>query len=485
MKNSKKIIGRLYEQKLLNQFYESTKSELVAVYGRRRVGKTFLVKSFFNEQFDFCFTGLYDTSRKIQLKQFDKELFNCSGEKIPESKDWYDAFDKLQKYLLSLNKKKVVVFLDEIPWLDTQKSNFLSAFSYFWNMWSSQKTVLKLFVCGSATTWMLDKFVGDKGGLYGRVSQTINLEPFSLGETEKYLKEIKGIHLSRRQISEIYMIMGGIPYYLDKLNKDLPVSKNIDNLFFKNGAILKDEYEFLFRSLFKESVVYKKVVETLSGKLKGLTREEILETTKLTSSGNLTEILNNLCACDFIRKYSSIGKKEKDCMYQLTDLFSLFYLRFVQKNSSQDENYWSNLQASGEKSSWSGYSFEQICLHHIWQIKYKLCINGVLSNIYSWSCKPFKDKNGSEWAGGQIDLLIDRKDDVINICEMKYVSDEYLITRSYEEKLRNRLSLFRHVTGTRKAVICTFVTTFGVKQNQYSEIVSNEIKLDDLFKLKD
>lgn len=479
------IIGRNYEQKLIRQYYESPKSELVAVYGRRRVGKTFLVKQMFEEKFDFWFTGIYETSRNVQLRQFAKELSKYSSKEISVPKDWFEAFDKLQEYLLSLKGDKVVVFLDELPWMDTKKSSFLPAFSYFWNMWASDKKLLKLYVCGSATTWMLDKFVGDKGGLYGRVSRAIYLESFSLFETEKFLADIKKVNLSRRQIVELYMTMGGIPYYLDMIDKSLPLAKNIDNLFFANGAILKNEFDFLFRSLFKESKAYKKVIEALSTKLKGMTREEILNETKISGGGTLSVILDNLCACDFIRKYSSIGKKEKECMYQLTDLFSLFYLRFVQKNSSQDEHFWSNLPLSGEKSSWSGYAFEQVCLHHIWQIKNKLGINGVLCNAYSWSQKPFVDSDGTAWKGGQIDLLIDRRDDVINVCEMKFVAEEYLISDSYERTVRERIALFKHVTKTKKAINCTFVTTYGIKQNAHSDIVNNEVTMDDLFRQKE
>lgn len=484
MERNNKIIGREYEQKLIKQSFESNNSELIAVYGRRRIGKTFLIKNVFNENFDFWFTGMYETSRSTQLRQFGKELSKYSKNNYDMPKDWFEAFDKLKDFLLSLNKKKIIVFLDELPWIDTQKSNFLSAFSYFWNMWASEKCILKLYVCGSATTWMLDKFVGDKGGLYGRVTRAIYLAPFSLGETEQFLKKIKKMNITRKQIAELYMIMGGIPYYLSMIDKDLPISKNIDNLFFANGALLKNEFDFLFRSLFRESNSYKKVIEILSKKLKGMTREEILTETKITGGGTLSKILDNLCTCDFIRKYSAFGKKEKDCMYQLTDLFSLFYLRFVQKNSSQDENFWSNMTNTGEKNSWSGYAFEQVCLHHIWQIKNKLGINGVLSNICSWDSKPFTDSDGTKWSGGQIDLLIDRKDDVINICEMKFVGEEYVINEAYEKKLRERISLFKHITKTRKAVNCTFVTTFGIKQNTHSDIVSTEIILEDLFENK-
>ena len=477
-----KIIGRKYEQELIKEYYDSSKSELVALYGRRRVGKTYLIKTFFDEKFDFWFTGLYNTKRKELLKQFALALSRYSDVKIKAPSDWFEAFNSLTNYLLSLNKNKVVVFLDELPWMDGPKSDFLSAFSFFWNMWNSQ-VELKLFVCGSATTWMMDKLIGDKGGLYGRVSRAIYLAPFTLGETEMYLKEIKHMVLNRYQMLEIYMILGGIPYYLDMLRPDISLSKNIDDLFFREGAPLRTEFDFLFRSLFKESKSYKKVIETLSSKMVGLTRKEILETTGIEGK-DLSNILENLCSCDFIRRYISIGKTERDAVYQLTDLFSLFHLRFIENNNSQDQNYWTNIASSGTKNAWAGYAFEQVCLHHIKEIKTKLGILGVLSNVYSWRSKSFTDKDGTKWNGAQIDMLIDRKDQVVNICEMKYSVDEYVITEEYEKKMRERLSLFQHVTKTKKALLLTLITTYGVKKNIHSAVVHSEVKMDDLFKIE-
>ena len=475
------IIGRKHEQTIIKNYLESGKSELVAIYGRRRVGKTYLVKSMFANQFDFSFTGMYDVTRAIHLSQFQKTLEKYSGRKVLRLGNWFDAFDALRDYLDTLQKERIVVFLDEIPWMDTPKSNFLAAFSLFWNDWASTKQNLKMFVCGSATTWMLSKFIGDKGGIYGRVCRPIWLAPFSLGETEQFLKEMKGIVMSRHQMLQTYMILGGIPYYLDMLIKGMPLDICIDDLFFKQNAPLRTEFDFLFRSLFKNSKIYRNVVLTLATKLKGMTRQELQETLKLKEGGDLSDVLDNLVKCDFIRKYTALGKTERDVMYQLTDLFSLFHIRFVADNSGQDEHYWSKLSGKGLMTSWSGYAFEQVCLHHLSQIKKALSIGGVICNVHSWSCKPFTDKNGIQWKGTQIDLLIDRADEVVNICEIKFVSDKYMIDSDYEERLRNRASLFRTVTKTKKAIHHTFITTYGVAQNLHSGIVQSEVVMDDLF----
>lgn len=475
------IIGRKKECEIIQQLYDSPKAELVAVYGRRRVGKTYLVKQFFAGHLAFSFTGLFRTSRQVQLSLFMTELSKKSHQTYPPTSTWFEAFDHLKDYLTSLGQDKIVVFLDELPWMDTPKSNFIAAFSYFWNTWGSICPALKLFVCGSATTWMLDKIIGDKGGLYGRCSRSIYLSPFTLGEVEAFLRETKGIVWNRYQTLEAYMIMGGIPYYLDMLDKRLPFSQNIDRLFFSHDAPLRQEYDFLYRSLFDDATIYRKIVETLAKKLKGMTRTELQEHIKTKSGGTLTRALENLCQCDFIRPYAAIGKSSRDALYQLTDLFTLFHLRFVSRSAGQDEHFWQNSYATPQHATWAGYAFEQACLHHIPQIKETLGISGVLSSVSTWSCRAFTDDDGTAWEGGQIDMLIDRSDNVISLCEMKHYADAFTIDAAYEQRLRARAATFARTTKTRKALQHVFITTYGVRDNAHRAIVHGEVTMDDLF----
>ena len=475
-----RIIGRDYEQHILRNICEEEEARLIAVYGRRRVGKTYLVKYFFDEKFDFFFTGSFETPMKLQLQLFRAALTQYSGRKWPAAKNWFDAFAQLKEYLQVLSKKRIVVFLDELPWLDTPKSNFLAAFTYFWNTWGSTCDGLKLIVCGSATSWMLDKIIGDKGGLYGRSSRSIYIAPFNLSEVERFLKLRKGIVWNRYQILELYMILGGIPYYLDMLEKGLPFSQNIDNLFFRHGAPLRTEYDFLFRSLFKSATMYRQVVEVLALKNKGLTLKEIKEEVSMGDSGGLSEVLDNLCKCDFIRKYSAYGKKEKGSIYQLTDLFSLYFLKFIGKQTGQDEHYWSNMKESA-RNAWAGYAFEQVCLHHISQIRQVLGIQGVLTNVCSWSSPKQTDTDGTEWPGVQIDLLLCRGDHVIDICEMKYCQSEYVVSGEYAEKLRRRNATFAYLTKTKDALHTVLVTTYGLKDNLHAGCIYTTITMDGLF----
>ena len=474
------IIGRKKERELFNDICATQKPALVAVYGRRRVGKTFLVRQHFNNSFDFSFTGSYQMPRQGQLSLFNQELRRFSGQEFPLAKDWFSAFEQLRQYLSSLNKKRLILFFDELPWMETLKSSFMQAFSYFWNTWASTRKGLKLFVCGSSTTWMLDKLIGDKGGLYGRVTHTVYLAPFTLGETEAYL-QANGIRWNRYQILEIYMVMGGIPFYLEMLKPKLTFDQNVDNLFFAANAPLRMEYGFLFRSLFNDAQLYRQVVETIAKRSQGMTRQQIKEELGLGDGGVLTVVLENLVRCDFLRRYAAFGKSERNALYQLTDLFSLFHLRFVADNNGQDAQFWSNMRENPSRVAWRGYAFEQVCLHHIPQIKEAIGIKAVLSNVCSWSCPTFTDKDGNPWQGTQIDLLIDRRDQVINICGMKCANDVYIIDKDYEERLRRRLSTFQHLTRTRKALHLTFITTYGLSWNTYCGNVQTEVTMGDLF----
>ena len=464
------IIGRKAEQEILRQRIESDTPELIAIYGRRRIGKTFLVRRYFNDKFSFYCTGIYQGTKKEQLGEFNRQLEHYSGRKWKVAKDWFDAFAQLREYLESLTgNKPIVVFLDELPWMDTHKSRFIKAFEYFWNSWGATNNRLKLIVCGSATTWMRENVLSDKGGLYNRTTRSIYLAPFTLHETEQYLIS-RGIRWNRYQIAECYMILDGTPLYLQMLERGLSLMQNIDNLFFVQNAPLAREYDFLFRSLFNEAMVHRQIIETLASKAVGMTRLELIAAAKIEDSGLLTKALRNLADCDFIRQYTAFGKSERGTIYQLTDLFTLFHLRYVRGYRGQDEHHWQNMIDSPSRRAWSGYSFEQLCLHHIRQIKQKLGITGVQSDVYAWKGE-----------GGQIDLLIDRRDQTINLCEMKFSQGEFEITKQYDEHLRNRAEHFRSATKTRKALHQTFVTTYGLKRNMYSGNIQSEVLLDDLF----
>lgn len=472
------IIGRSQERKELLDAANSEYSKFVAVYGRRRVGKTFLIRETFNYSFTFQHTGLARGKMKDQLLNFRTSLQTSSGKKYAQFKTWYEAFFALEEWLSSLPKGKKTVFIDELPWMDTPRSNFISGLEHFWNSWASARKDILLIVCGSATSWIVNKLINNHGGLHNRLTNRILLQPFTLAECEQYSKANK-LGLSRYQIVENYMIMGGIPFYWSMLNRELSLAQNIDALFFSNSAEgLTHEYQQLYASLFNSPEPYMDVVSTLAKKSMGLTRDEIAKLTQSQTGGALSKILNELEWCGFIRKYNCIGKQTKDALYQLIDNFTLFYFQYMKGNKNNDSHFWTNNIESPLHRAWSGLAFERVCLQHVPQIKAALGIAGVLSNVYSWRTEADNDKGIDKT---QIDLLIDRNDGVINLCEMKYSSQEYAVTLDEEMKLRRRRGNFIEVTHTKKAVHITLVTPYGLKRNTHASIAQNEVTLNDLF----
>ncbi len=370
-------------------------------------------------------------------------------------------------------EERKVIFFDEMPWIDTPRSSFVDALEYFWNAWAAQRTDILFIACGSATSWMVNKLVKNQGGLHNRITAQIYLRPFNLGECEEFLHEY-GCRWDRYTIMQCYMALGGVPFYLSLLNPGESLVQNIDRLFFQKNAAMKEEFGELFSALFSQADKYIAVVMTLAGKREGMVRAEIIEKTKL-SGGGLSKILENLERCDFIETYSRYKSSVRNTVYRISDPYTLFYFKFIHNNNSKDEHYWSSNMNSPMVRSWQGFSFETVCLSHLAQIKKALGISGISTNSCSWR------KQGGENDGAQIDLLIDRSDRVINVCEMKFSEKPYSITKAYADILRMKMAVFAETTHIRKSLALTMVTTYGVLPGIHAGIVQNEVTMDDLY----
>ncbi|MCI6427679.1 MAG: ATP-binding protein [Rikenellaceae bacterium] len=477
-----KLIGRKFQIQELNERYDSDRAELVVVYGRRRVGKTFLVRETFKDRITFYHTGLspYDENRKIgkkeQLEHFYHSLLNYGLQETACPKDWMEAFYMLEKLLSSLDDGRAqLVFIDELPWMDTPGSRFLTAFEAFWNGWASARDNIKCIVCGSATSWMADNMINNHGGLYGRQTCEIKLSPFTLNECEEFFTS-RGIELTRYDITEIYMAVGGIPYYLDKFKKGLSVAQNIDRLFFAANAPLKNEFTRLFASLFSNPDLYAKAIRKLASRHYGFSRTDIGECLGIKSGAGLTKILNTLEASDFIICYRPLDAAKGEKLYRLTDAFCLFYLRFADNSTNNDSEYWVHNQNLAATNSWRGIAFEDLCISHIAQIKKALGISGVATTESALTLRGDESNKGT-----QMDLVIERKDRVVNLCEIKFYNGMFEIGKDYDLVLRNRMNILSSYIKKRQAIHLTIISTFGIKSNKYSGIVQNQITLDDLF----
>jgi len=470
-----KLIGRKQEQAELLRYYHSGRPELIAVTGRRRVGKTYLIKQMFRQDIAFYFTGLIGEgiTMEYQLRRFDDAIIEAGGATEKTSRDWADAFNKLKALIKSRNTDRQVIFLDELPWLDTPKSDFLPALDYFWNSFASSRPDIMLILCGSAASWVVRKIFENKGGLHNRVTGRIHLAPLSLRECEELFNEL-GVVMNRYQIAESYMVFGGIPYYLGMFAKGLGPTQNVDRLLFASNAPLKNEFFEVYRSLFRSPDQHMSIVSELSKTKAGLTREELIKATGIPGGGNLSRSLAELEQCSFIEKYSDFTKPKNSAVYRLTDPFTLFWMRYVRDNTTKDEYYWTNLLDDGSRRAWSGHAFEQLCLHHVKQIKNKLGISGVSTSVFTWRSKESRP-------GAQIDLLIDRRDGVINICEMKFSLHPVTVTKEDDQNLERKRAAFLAETGSRKAIHTTMVTTYGLTDKGYRASIQSEVTLDDLF----
>ncbi len=473
------MIGRQNEIQILAKAYKSDKPELIAVFGRRRVGKTYLIRQYFKDKIDFELTGLKDGTKQQQLRNFSYSLKEAiKMDEVPRTPlDWLDAFHQLKVFLESGNhpSERKVVFIDELPWIATGRSDFLTGFSYFWNSYASKANIV-VVICGSATAWMTQKIINNKGGLHNRVTQQIHLRPFTLSETEDFLRS-KNIFLDRYQIILLYMAMGGIPLYLEQIQEGQSAVQNIDNICFGQNGFLRNEFENLYSALFTNADRYTMIVSALSISWKGMERSEIIHLTDIKDGGGLTAMLKDLEMSGFVSSYIPFGKKKKNTLYRLIDCYSLFYLKFIQEISKSETPSYLSLSQTQTWKTWTGYAYENICLLHISNIKTSLGISGVQTNQYS-----FLAKNTDEYEGTQIDLLIDRNDNVINLCEIKFYNEELILSKTDADNIRRKRSTFKFITKTKKQVFVTLITTFGMHHNKNTVgLIDNVLTVDDLF----
>lgn len=481
------LIGREKEIKKLNELYHSEDAELIALYGRRRVGKTYLIDEVFRDRLNFRHAGLspIDSEKenvkahlmKDQLTHFFRSLTmqGYKGKKTPES--WLEAFYMLEDLLVEKYKdnERIVVFLDEMQWLDTPKAKFMTGFEAFWNGWACHRKNLMVIVCGSSSSWILTNIINNHGGLYGRVTFEIKLKPFTLRECEQFLTS-KEICMSRYDVIQAYMMVGGIPYYLRYFNKRLSLAQNINEIFFADEAPLKDEFNRMFASLFKNAEPIKQIIKAIASKNKGITRKELSEITGVTDSGEVSRQLNALIAGDFIIKYKSFGDNKRDETYKLVDPFSYFYLTFLDKSSDNRNIDWINIEDSSRVLSWKGYAFENVCWNHIHQIKMALQIGGVSTTEALWS------KRGDEnTRGTQIDLIIVRKDNVVHMCEIKFYNDEFEVDKDYHLILERRKKILREQIPKRATIHNTLITTYGLRKTNYFGDFVHVVTIDQLF----
>ena len=469
------MIGRTEQTALMQETLTIKKSSFIAVTGRRRVGKTYLIDAVYSDNFCLRVTGIQGGDKQIQINNFTQKIAEHSNKKInAEATNWQQVFVQLKNYLKLLSKKKKqIIFLDELPWMSTNKSGFLQMLAHLWNDYLSKETHFILVVCGSATSWITQKIINDKGGLHNRVTLAMQLLPFTLAETKLFLLE-KKINLSDTAIVEIYMALGGIPFYLEKIKRGESPAQAIERICFKDNGSLKHEYDNLYKALFDNAQNHESIVATLANAKKGLGAEEIIKNSKIVRGGPFTRTINDLIISGFVIAETPYGKLKRGIIYRLVDEFSVFYHKFMKKNKKANAGIWQIIAATQQYKIWTGYVFESICMKHVSEIKKALGINNVYTETAS-----FTHKGNKITTGFQIDLIIDRKDQVINLCECKFYNAAFEIDKKYAAQLIQRKALFKETTGTRKSVFNTMITNFKMLQNANSiDSIENAISID-------
>ncbi|NJN34726.1 MAG: AAA family ATPase [Saprospiraceae bacterium] len=474
-----KITGRETEIKKLKTLFNSRESSFLAIFGRRRIGKTFLIRQVYQNNIVFECSGLHQKDMNQQLENFWLMLNESHAQPqlvTPPPKTWLQAFYQLRAYLNTIEKddEKKVIFLDEISWFETPKSGFLAALDSFWNQYCTKRMDIILVICGSAASWIIEKVVNDRGGLHNRITDRIHLKPFTLKETQAFLA-LNNINLNIRDLTQLYMAVGGIPFYLKDIQAGFSLPQIFDQLFLGSQAILKQEFQNLYAALFKNNALHEQIIRALASKNKGLTRNEIIKTMGIKSSGSFSVALEELVQCDFVKLIYPINKSKEGHLYRLIDEYSLFYLKFLSNNPVSSS--WQQFVETPAFKIWSGYAFENLCFKHTEQIKEAFRIGGIITNEYSWVWKGNAEKQGA-----QIDLVIDRADNCINVLEVKFHNDEFEITKEYEQQLRRKINTFKEQTKTKKAVFLTMLSVYGVVKNgYYLSVATNQLTIEDLF----
>ena len=470
-----KVAGRDVEIKKMHSLLKNGHSEFLAMYGRRRIGKTYLIREVYKPHLVFECSGLHQKDTKQQIENFWLKLIETNSNPKPTlPKTWLQAFSLLKAHIKQLGKQKKVIFLDEIAWFETPRSGFLAALDDFWNQFCTKRSDIVLVICGSAASWIIDKVINNRGGLHNRVTSHIQLLPFTLNETRAFLEMFK-VSLTLKDIATLYMAVGGVPYYLKDIKAGQSVAQILDDLFFSPQANLKNEFTNLYASLFKNSDLHVAIVKALATKNKGLTRNQLLAATDIASGGGFTVLLNELVACGFVKIIYPINKTKEDLLYRLVDEYSIFYYKFlINKKANNSWVYTANTQAY---KIWTGYAFENMCFKHILQIKKALGISGIISNEYSWLQKGTGVQDGT-----QIDFIIDRNDNCMNVLELKFYDAVFELTKNYAQQLSERVQIFKQKNRVKKNIFITLLTANGVKKNEYYlSTITNQLSVDDLF----
>lgn len=483
-RGSEGIVGRVEERRVLSEAAQGDRAALVAIYGRRRVGKTHLVRNHLEPLAGTYFEaiGQHAAPREVQLDNFKQRLESVFfGHRLPRLTDWREALSLLGDGVIAAAERKptkpVVVFFDELPWLATHRSGLLPAIDYLWNARLSRVPNLVWVLCGSAASFMLDRLINAKGGLHNRITHRLRLEPFRLGEVRELLAR-RGLRRGTMQALELYMAFGGVPYYLLQVPSGMSASQAIGHVCFGQAGQLRDEFGRLFASLFDDASDHERLVRAAATSRGGMSRDELIAAAGLKSGGRATRWLDELEAAGFLARFVPYGRTTRDASYRLVDEYSLFHLRWIEPApassfGARGTKHWISKASSPAFRAWAGYAFEGICLKHTAQIEKALGIDTMANEVGTW--RHVARRGAHDDAGAQVDLLFDRPDGIINLCEIKHAAEEFVLTKALAKELVTKAEIFRARTNTKKEVVTTLITTLGLRPGLWNDEVIDSV----------
>lgn len=476
---NKLFVGRQSELETLSSLSKKKVASLVVIYGRRRVGKSRLIKEFGKHCRFYSFSGLPETKQttaQSQREEFARQMreqLNLPGLK---AEDWGDLFTLLASHT---QEGSLIIALDEISWMGSKDPDFLGKLKTAWDNAFSENPQLILIICGSVSAW-IEKNILSNTGFLGRISITLHLKELPLKDCNQLLDALS-CHMSSFEKFNILSVTGGIPRYLEEINPTLSAENNIRELCFKPTGLLFREFEQIFSDLFsKRSLTYKNIVRVLSNG--PLHYEDIAKKADLITGSQFSGYLEDLIKAGFIsRNYTWDIKSRKVSrlsLYRLSDNYVRFYLKYIEKNYDRIERNHFKFQKLSEFTNWQtimGYQFESLVLNNREFIMKTLHLD--YADIVCDN--PFFQRKTARMQGCQIDYLIQTRLNSLFVCEIKFSrrSLGLSIIKEMEEKIA-RLSkpkgftcfpVLIHVNGVDESIV---ESNYFIKIIDFTQLLS-------------
>jgi AAA+ ATPase superfamily predicted ATPase len=408
----KQFIGRKVEIAQLTALIDLPRPSIAVIYGRRRVGKSELIRHVTQGKNVLSFEGLEGQPKHKQIKNFLFQLSAQSNIREKNISDWPDALILLRTLT---QDGQWIIILDEFQWMANYQNELVSVIKMIWEKYLSQNPDLTLILCGSIASFMKSKVL-KSSALYGRTDYELNLHELNLSEISEFFPG-KGSD----EVIDTAMLVGGIPKYLELISEYPSLYDALEPLAFSQDGFFKTEYDRLFASHFGKKPIFMKIIQTLATNPYGLTTGKLAKEMQVASGGTLCHQLDDLESAGFLHSIIPFDKPEGSKLrkYILMDAYVRFYhsiIRGSMKETTPPNTQFHAIMSSPRYAAWAGMAFEFLCMRHHKEISRILGFHGI-----PYTAGPFFQRKTLDTPGVQIDLLFERSDKILVLCEMKYL----------------------------------------------------------------